>query len=522
MPVTNTGVCCHIHKFHAMPTGMILSSVLLLLPLLAAGATIGGEDREVSKHRNEQLEVEVSSHGDQRMKRAKLLRKEEHRLHASLLSEAAFSTARRTALSVRAKERFLPQFPTGPATCAGSQLSCPADASEDPCGQMENCSIGSYHNCEGNIFKMCIPKKEDPTECGSSEVCLLRCTGVFAEEKSDGSKGTPTCSDLAPDVCDGRYVADKDYLNNGLGYECQIRDDKTCGVGSTCGVQNPPESLGEKQCTEPEVFKGSQDGTCKTMRTRPGHECTTRCTTGYTPNIAKLLCLQTGEFNPKTFECEANPCTVKPVANALASGCKEGPNTGDAVITSGESCTVQCKENFYPSDELLRCHAEVLTPASFTCEAPCEVPKVANAAQSGLCREAADGEKILPFTSCTTQCAAGYTPSVESLSCRTGTFTPATETSNSGYADAMAVSPIREAKTMQYHEFVSFETYVFDCDGVLWGISDEDSKTSVSTVNHLLSLGKRVMFVTNNSNKTRSQFLQQLEGKGSAGEGPQC
>ena len=26
--------------------------------------------------------------------------------------------------SRRAKERFLPQFPTGPATCAGSQLSC--------------------------------------------------------------------------------------------------------------------------------------------------------------------------------------------------------------------------------------------------------------------------------------------------------------------------------------------------------------------------------------------------------------
>ncbi|CAE7039029.1 PGP, partial [Symbiodinium sp. KB8] len=88
------------------------------------------------------------------------------------------------------------------------------------------------------------------------------------------------------------------------------------------------------------------------------------------------------------------------------------------------------------------------------------------------------------------------------------------ETSNSGYADAMAVSPIRDAKAMQYNEFVSFETYVFDCDGVLWGISDEDSKTSVTTVNHLLSLGKRVMFVTNNSNKTRSQFLQQLEGKG--------
>lgn len=82
-------------------------------------------------------------------------------------------------------------------------------------------------------------------------------------------------------------VADKDYTNNGLGnlavvsrrlfvhifdiyifrwnsstcksvqialsfaptgYECMLKDDKTCGNGKLCGVQNPPESLGEKQC----------------------------------------------------------------------------------------------------------------------------------------------------------------------------------------------------------------------------------------------------------------------------------
>ncbi|CAJ1370981.1 unnamed protein product [Effrenium voratum] len=65
-----------------------------------------------------------------------------------------------------------------------------------------------------------------------------------------------------------------------------------------------------------------------------------------------------------------------------------------------------------------------------------------------------------------------------------------------------------------FEEFTSFETYIFDCDGVIWGISDEDSKTSVATVNYLLKLSKRVMFVTNNSNKTRAQFVQQLEGKG--------
>ena len=30
------------------------------------------------------------------------------------------------------------------------------------------------------------------------------------QEKSDGSKGTPSCSDLAADVCDGHYAAGLD------------------------------------------------------------------------------------------------------------------------------------------------------------------------------------------------------------------------------------------------------------------------------------------------------------------------
>ena len=56
--------------------------------------------------------------------------------------------------------------------------------------------------------------------------------------------------------------------------------------------------------------------------------------------------------------------------------------------------------------------------------------------------------------------------------------------------------------------------YVADChcdEDLLRG--DEDSKTSTATVNYLLRLQKRVMFVTNNSNKTRAQFVQQtLDG----------
>lgn len=65
-------------------------------------------------------------------------------------------------------------------------------------------------------------------------------------------------------------------------------------------------------------------------------------------------------------------------------------------------------------------------------------------------------------------------------------------------------------KHLRFEEFTSFETYIFDCDGVIWGICEEDTKTSVATVNYLLRLNKRVMFVTNNSNKTRAQFVQQI------------
>jgi len=73
---------------------------------------------------------------------------------------------------------------------------------------------------------------------------------------------------------------------------------------------------------------------------------------------------------------------------------------------------------------------------------------------------------------------------------------------------------LKPGKVPSLEEFLSFETYIFDCDGVIWGISEQDTKTSVVTINHLLSLGKRLMFVTNNSNKTRAQFVRQLESKG--------
>lgn len=382
----------------------------LLLPFFAACATVHeSADREIGQH--DHVYMEVDSAGSARTR-------QEGMKHLELRPEGA-SLAELETKHRLMRSRYLPQYPTGPATCDGTQLPCPTDASIDPCSTLQNCSSGGFHDCSGS-FKICLPNRETD-KCESGDDCLLRCTGVFAEE-TDGS--LKKCKELTSDKCNGYYAADPDYANNGIGYECGLKEDRTCAVKGSCGVQNPPESLGEKQCTAPEVFKGAYNGTCQTKRIRPGKECTTNCQKGFTPSLKTLKCVEGGTLEPKSFNCNANPCKVLEVENALKSGCKEGPDTGEAIIESGLACTTQCQDGFYQSDKMLRCHAETLTPATFTCEAPCTVPTVSNSATGGICKEAKD--KIMPFTTCSTQCAAGYTATATSLSCRNGAFSPAT------------------------------------------------------------------------------------------------
>jgi len=55
----------------------------------------------------------------------------------------------------------------------------------------------------------------------------------------------------------------------------------------------------------------------------------------------------------------------------------------------------------------------------------------------------------------------------------------------------------------------SFDTILVDCDGVLWAGSKLLTH-SVDTINFLKENGKRVFYVTNNSTKTRSQYLSRL------------
>ena len=59
----------------------------------------------------------------------------------------------------------------------------------------------------------------------------------------------------------------------------------------------------------------------------------------------------------------------------------------------------------------------------------------------------------------------------------------------------------------QVNEFLSkYDDFLFDCDGVLWSGS-RLLPNVIETLNLLRSLGKRLIFVTNNSTKSRKAYI---------------
>ncbi|XP_043259541.1 glycerol-3-phosphate phosphatase [Colletes gigas] len=58
--------------------------------------------------------------------------------------------------------------------------------------------------------------------------------------------------------------------------------------------------------------------------------------------------------------------------------------------------------------------------------------------------------------------------------------------------------------------FNSFDTVLTDCDGVLW-IDMRPMKNATQVISTFLELGKRVFYVTNNSTKSREEFVEKCK-----------
>jgi hydroxymethylpyrimidine pyrophosphatase-like HAD family hydrolase len=69
-------------------------------------------------------------------------------------------------------------------------------------------------------------------------------------------------------------------------------------------------------------------------------------------------------------------------------------------------------------------------------------------------------------------------------------------------------------KKEEIKEFLDkFDVFLFDCDGVLWS-GDHLFPGTVETLEMLRSNGKQVVFVTNNSTKSRADYKKKLEKLG--------
>jgi phosphoglycolate/pyridoxal phosphate phosphatase family enzyme len=66
------------------------------------------------------------------------------------------------------------------------------------------------------------------------------------------------------------------------------------------------------------------------------------------------------------------------------------------------------------------------------------------------------------------------------------------------------------AETWNPEDIDWYETFLFDCDGVLWR-GDEPIPGVAPVVNQLREQGKQILFMSNNSTKSRKQYLSKMK-----------
>ncbi|KAI8556011.1 hypothetical protein RHMOL_Rhmol05G0219800 [Rhododendron molle] len=83
------------------------------------------------------------------------------------------------------------------------------------------------------------------------------------------------------------------------------------------------------------------------------------------------------------------------------------------------------------------------------------------------------------------------------------------ESSSSSFVARASAQPLANADAL----IDSVETFIFDCDGVIWK-GDKLIEGVPDTLDMLRSKGKRLVFVTNNSTKSRKQYGKKFETLG--------
>jgi len=182
----------------------------------------------------------------------------------------------------------------------------------------------------------------------------------------------------------------------------------------------------EDPCDAPSGIEDGATQSCKEGKViSSGDSCTTQCASGYTPSKSTLAC-SLGKLSPSTYSCNPDPCVLPQFSNRKGNGCKG--QTG-RTIESGVTCIAQCQQGYTPSETSLKCTATVLTPRTFTCDPdPCPLPSISKAQGNGC--KGLSGSMIDSGGKCQAECQAGYAPSVKELSCQATILTPATFTCN--------------------------------------------------------------------------------------------